>query len=311
MEIQPFTKDKWSIGRPIIVEQNPWFKGKDVATSLEYANPSKALRDHVDDEDRKAFHERAQGVNEKFIPSNQQPHEVYINESGLYCLALRSNKPEAKFFKRWVTSEVLPSIRKYGGYGGGAVVELTEQVKELRTAMTALTQRLDAQSQGQVQHKVLSVAHPQGPQAEQTLLARGTILTTEQVEDLNTSTGVIKISDWLHERIHARNMISIRKIADIFSKKLKKARVNQAEKEGIDVPLLWNQGGHRIIYTTCDEDLMSTVFNDLKEKFDKIIELDDKLSENHSSKVAVRNIIHKDSIERVFKTINAKRSRSD
>ena len=61
MEIQPFTKDRWSIGRPIIADQVPWFKGKDVANSLEYANPAKALRDHVDDEDKKAFQELAPG----------------------------------------------------------------------------------------------------------------------------------------------------------------------------------------------------------------------------------------------------------
>ena len=52
MEIQPFTRDNWNIGSPIVAEQLPWFKGKDVATSLEYTNPSKALRDHVDDEDK-------------------------------------------------------------------------------------------------------------------------------------------------------------------------------------------------------------------------------------------------------------------
>ena len=95
MEIQTYTKDNWSVGCPVIVEQTPWFKGKDVATSLEYANPLKAIRDHVDDED--------QGVNEKLTLSNQQPHEVYINESGLYCLVLRSNKPQAKSFKCWAT----------------------------------------------------------------------------------------------------------------------------------------------------------------------------------------------------------------
>ena len=103
MEIQTFTKDNWSVGCPVIVEQTPWFKGKDAAASLEYANPLKAIRDHVDDEDKKPFNEFPQGVNEKFTLSNQQPHEVYINESGLYCLVLRSNKPQAKSFKRWAT----------------------------------------------------------------------------------------------------------------------------------------------------------------------------------------------------------------
>ena len=151
MEIQTFTKDYWSVGCPVIVEQTPWFKGKDVATSLEYANPLKAIRDHVDDADKKPFNEFSQGVNEKFTLSNQQPHEVYINESGLYCLVLRSNKPQAKSFKRWVTTEVLPSIRKHGSYGiglgGAGTTGLTEQFKELHAAITVLTQRLDTQSQ--------------------------------------------------------------------------------------------------------------------------------------------------------------------
>ena len=146
MEIQPFTKDRWSIGRPTIAEQIPWFKGNDVAASLEYANARDALHRHVEPEDKTTYSELTKGVVNPDTLSNQQPHEVYINESGLYCLALKSTKPEAKSFKRWVTSEVLPSIRKYGGYGGGAVVELTKQVQELRTAMAALTQRLGAQS---------------------------------------------------------------------------------------------------------------------------------------------------------------------
>ena len=309
VELQPITKDNWSIGRPIIADESSWFKGKDVAASLEYANPRDALHRHVDPEDKTTFSELTKGVVNPDTLSNQQPHEVYINESGLYCLAFRSNKPEAKTFKRWVTSEVLPSIRKYGGYGGGVVAELTEQAKELRTAMTALTQRLDAQSQSQVQNKVLTVANPQGPRAEQDLLARGTILTTEQVEDLNASTGVIKICDWLHERISSRNRSSVRKITDLFTKALKKARLIQAENEEIDVPLLGTQGGHRIVYTTCDEDLMSTVFDDLKDKLHKIIELDEKLSENHASKAGTRRI--NSSIEPFLKPTNAKRGRRD
>ena len=64
----------------------PWFKGKDVATSLEYANPKKAVLHHVDDEDKKTLHELLQGVTATVTPLNRQPHKVYINESGLYCL---------------------------------------------------------------------------------------------------------------------------------------------------------------------------------------------------------------------------------
>ena len=101
MEIQPFTKDVRSIS-PIVAEQVPWFKGKDMAISLKYTNPAKALRDHVDEEDKKSLLELLQGKNETFTPSNQQPHETYINESGFYSLALRSKQskqPAAKSFK--------------------------------------------------------------------------------------------------------------------------------------------------------------------------------------------------------------------
>ena len=212
---------------------------------------------------------------------------MYINESGFYSLALRSKQPAAKSFKRWVTQEVLPSIRRHGSYGAPALTSLAEQMQGLQGAITSLTQRLDAQPQSQVQHKVLSVATPQGPQAEKALLAHGTVLTSEQVEDLNNSSGIITISDWLHLHIDTRGS-SFRKIAYIFARELKKAKLEQAAAEGIDVPLQWNQGGHRIVYTTCDEDLMNSVFGDLSAKFEKIIELDGKLSENHALKKNVR-----------------------
>ena len=81
MEIQLFSKGKWSIGRPIVAEQFPWFQGKAVATSLEYGDPGKALRVHVDDEDQKTLRELLQGVTATVTPLNRQPHEVYINES--------------------------------------------------------------------------------------------------------------------------------------------------------------------------------------------------------------------------------------
>lgn len=89
------------------VNNEPWFVGKDVAIVLGYSNPQKAIRDHVEDEDK--------GVNEMFTPGGKQQLPI-INESGLYSLILSSKLPNAKQFKRWVTSEVLPTIRKHGAY---------------------------------------------------------------------------------------------------------------------------------------------------------------------------------------------------
>ncbi|UZQ49185.1 Bro-N domain-containing protein [Clostridium kluyveri] len=85
----------------------PRFVGKDVAEILEYTNPQKAIRDHIDDEDK---------LTERIVLAGQNCNVVCINESGLYSLILSSKLPIAKKFKRWVTSEILPQIRQTGGY---------------------------------------------------------------------------------------------------------------------------------------------------------------------------------------------------
>ena len=95
----------------IKVGEAVWFKAKDIATALDYANTTKAIRDNVDEEDRMRLDQlcnRMQNENEN--------KTIFINESGMYSLILNSKKPEAKAFKRWITAEVLPSIRKTGEY---------------------------------------------------------------------------------------------------------------------------------------------------------------------------------------------------
>ena len=97
----------------------PLFCGKDVAEVLGYGNPLKAIRDHVFLEDK--------GVNEMGTPGGTQK-AIFINESGLYSLILGSKLESARKFKRWVTREVLPSIRKHGGY---MVVKADESDEEI------------------------------------------------------------------------------------------------------------------------------------------------------------------------------------
>jgi prophage antirepressor-like protein len=92
--------------RVIKIEGIPWFVAKDVCDILEHSNPSKALLMLDDDE---------KGITKCYTPGGEQDMAV-INESGLYMLILRSNKPEAKLFRKWVTSEVLPQIRQTGRY---------------------------------------------------------------------------------------------------------------------------------------------------------------------------------------------------
>ena len=105
-DIQVFENVDFGKVRIIEMDGEPWFVGKDVAIILGYSNPQKAIRDHVDEEDRT--------VNESFTVNGTMI--TLINESGLYSLILSSKLPKAKEFKRWVTSEVIPSIRKTGKY---------------------------------------------------------------------------------------------------------------------------------------------------------------------------------------------------
>lgn len=98
-----------SFGQIRVVEKDgePWFVGKDVADILGYSNPRKAMADHVEMEDK------TDGVTIRDAMGREQ-NPTLINESGLYSLVLTSKLPTAKRFKRWVTHEVIPSIRKHG-----------------------------------------------------------------------------------------------------------------------------------------------------------------------------------------------------
>lgn len=113
-ELKIFSNEEF--GRIRAVEQNgePWFVGKDVADILEYQNGSRDIKRHVDEEDRRKI---------MVFDGNQDKATIIINESGLYSLILSGKLPTAKKFKRWVTSEVLPSIRKHGMYAMPDTVE--------------------------------------------------------------------------------------------------------------------------------------------------------------------------------------------
>lgn len=106
-ELQVFQNAEFGSVRTATIDGEPYFVGKDVATILGYSNPRDAISKHVDDEDK--------GVAKCDTLGGRQ-EILFINESGLYSLILRSQLPAAKRFKRWVTSEVLPAIRRHGMY---------------------------------------------------------------------------------------------------------------------------------------------------------------------------------------------------
>lgn len=125
-EIRIFENEQFGKVRTLLIDGQPWFVGKDVAEALGYTNSRKALIDHVDEEDKGVTKRDTLGGNQKL---------TIINESGLYCLIIKSKLEGARQFKRWVTSEVLPSIRKYGAY-------LTEEALTRVTGDTSEAEKL-------------------------------------------------------------------------------------------------------------------------------------------------------------------------
>lgn len=113
-ELKIFESPEFGTVRTVTINAEPWLVGKDVAEALGYSNPRKAISNHVDAEDR--------GVTKCDTLGGPQEMTI-INESGLYALVLSSKLPKAKEYRRWVTSEVLPSIRKHGLYATAETAE--------------------------------------------------------------------------------------------------------------------------------------------------------------------------------------------
>lgn len=123
----------------IVIDHEPYFIGSPIASFLGYTNPRKAIRDHVDEDDRMIMKvPDTQGWNETFHPYTPNTKILIINESGLYSLIFGSKMDFAKKFKKWVTSEVLPSIRKTGSYS------ITP--KDYPSALRALADEIDAKN---------------------------------------------------------------------------------------------------------------------------------------------------------------------
>lgn len=139
--IKIFENPEFGQVRTVMIDGEPWFVGKDVAEALGYEKPTDTVRKHVDKEDR--------GISKMETPSGPQETTI-INESGLYALILRSKLESAKKFKRWVTAEVLPSIRKTGTYA--LQIPLTEHPGDVAKLINATSRLMERQ--GSAPHKV-------------------------------------------------------------------------------------------------------------------------------------------------------------
>ena len=143
-ELKVFENAEFGQIRGVEINGESWLVGKDVAERLGYKDTSDALKKHVDEEDK---------LTRRFADSGQNREMYVINESGLYSLVLGSKLPNAKKFKRWVTSEVLPAIRKHGGYltaekveeallNPDVLIRLATELKDEREARRALESKV-------------------------------------------------------------------------------------------------------------------------------------------------------------------------
>lgn len=135
-ELQIFENADFGSVRTLMINDAPYFVGKDVADILGYQNGSRDINRHVDEEDRRK---------EMLFDGNQDKETILINESGLYSLILSSKMPNAKKFKHWVTADVLPSIRKTGGYivGQEQLTDAELMAKALMVAQKTIEARTE------------------------------------------------------------------------------------------------------------------------------------------------------------------------
>ena len=145
-DLTTFTNPEFGQVRTVEIDGTPWLVGKDVAVALGYKNPGKAIIAHVDEEDKRLemLPQETDSQNGNASPASKT---ALINESGLYSLILSSKMPKAKAFKRWVTSEVLPAIRKTGAYESFQAQQHIEQLEATNTRLNAAIQAVGTAKQ--------------------------------------------------------------------------------------------------------------------------------------------------------------------
>lgn len=187
-ELKIFENEQFGTIRTVEIDNTPYFVGKDVAEVLGYSNPRDALAKRVDDEDK--------GVANCDTLGGKQQLTV-INESGLYSLILSSKLPKAKEFKRWVTSEVLPAIRKHGVYAVDEVLEnpdmlisALQALKEEKAKAKRLTETLA------VQEQQIAELQPKASYYDVVLNCKDLVSVTEIAKDYGRS------AKWLNEKLH-------------------------------------------------------------------------------------------------------------
>lgn len=193
--LQVFKNLEFGSVRTLVIDDVPYFVGKDVAEILGYSNPHKALRDHVDEEDRT--------VNESFTVNGTKG--ILINESGLYSLILSSKLPAAKKFKRWVTAEILPSIRKHGAYATSVTIDSIianpeNGIRLLQALKTERDRRKELELENARQKQQLAEYSPKASYYDVVLQTTDALSASEIAKDYGKS------AKWLNNLLHEKGI---------------------------------------------------------------------------------------------------------
>ena len=241
-ELRAFKKEEFGTVRTMIIDGEPWFVGKDVAEALGYADPKSTISKKIDNEDK--------GVSKMATPSGTQEMTI-INESGLYSLVLSSKIPTAKKFKRWITSEVIPSIRKNGMY---ATDDLLNNLDLLISVATQLKEEREQKKKLEVMNaakdQVICELQPKADYTDEILKCPGTVTITQIAKDYGMSgTKMNKILNELGVQFKKSGQWFI--YEKYNGKGYTKSQTVQIERHGVKDCVMntkWTQKGRLFLY---------------------------------------------------------------
>ena len=236
-EVQLFNFENHEV-RSLLISNEPWFVGKDVADVLGYADTNQAIRKHVDNEDR---------LTRRFDGTGQSRDMTIINESRLYSLVLSSKLPSAKKFKRWVTSEVLPTLRKTGQY----------QVKELSGSELMAKALIEAQNVLAAKDKQIEEMKPKASYYDVILNCKGLLATSVIAKDYGWS--AIRLNEYLHKKgiqfKQGKTWLLYQKYAtEGYASTKTHEHLGNDGTNHANVHTYWTQKGRRFIYDLLKND---------------------------------------------------------
>lgn len=240
-KISVFENAEFGSVRTMTINGEPWFVSKDVCSILNLSNPTIAVS-RLDEDERAKFNLGRQG------------DATIVNEPGLYTLVLGSRKPEAKAFKRWITHEVIPSIRKNGVYGTPEFLQKT--ISDPQWAMGVLQALADAQDKIAVQQKQISEMKPKATYYDLVLQTKNAVNITTIAKDYGLSAVTLnkKLHDYGVQYKQGGTWLLYQQYADMgYTKTKTGVYTNKAGEEYASVHTQWTQKGRMFIYEILKE----------------------------------------------------------